>query len=96
MAWRWDINVELAFVISYLGSSDLWGGRSQNCDLGCPCYYVGDPSTRVVSATASLILVKRRLARFQRSNSEGSTASWAADIIGEKDRREEKTVETEL
>jgi hypothetical protein len=25
MAWRRDIDAELVLVISYLGSSDLWG-----------------------------------------------------------------------
>jgi hypothetical protein len=52
-------------------------GRSRNCDPGSPCYYVGDLSTRMVSATGSSIPVKQRRARFRRSDGEGSTASWA-------------------
>jgi hypothetical protein len=27
MAWRRDIDAELILVISYLGSSDLWGRK---------------------------------------------------------------------
>jgi hypothetical protein len=51
-------------------------GRSQNCDLGSPCHYMGDPSTRVVSAMGSSIPAKRRRARFRHSDGEGATASW--------------------
>jgi hypothetical protein len=55
-------------VISYLGFSDLWGREELELRLGSSCYYVGDPSTRVVSATASSIPC---------SNGKGSTESWA-------------------
>jgi hypothetical protein len=65
-------------------------GRSRNCDLGSPCHYVGDPSTRVVSATGSSIPAKRRRARFWRSDGEGSTASWAdGQNRGGRQNREE-------
>lgn len=65
-------------------------GRSRNCDLGSPCHYVGDPSTRVVSATGSSIPAKRRRARFRRSDGEGSTASWAGgQNRGGRQNREE-------
>jgi hypothetical protein len=65
-------------------------GRSQNCDLGSPCHYVGDPSTRVVSATGSSIPAKRRRARFWRSDGEGSTVSWAGgQNRGGRQNREE-------
>jgi hypothetical protein len=65
-------------------------GRSRNCDLGSPCHYVGDPSTRVLSATGSSIPAKRRRARFRRSNGEGSTASWAGgQNRGGRQNREE-------
>lgn len=65
-------------------------GRSRNCDLGSPCHYVGDPSTRVVSATGSSIPAKRWRARFRRSDGEGSTASWAGgQNRGGRQNREE-------
>jgi hypothetical protein len=66
-------------------------GRSRNCDLGNPCYYVGDPSTRVVSATGSSIPMKQRRARFRRSDGKGSTASWAGrqNRVGQQNREED-------
>jgi hypothetical protein len=65
-------------------------GRSRNCDLGSPCHYVGDPSTRVVSATGSSIPAKRRRAWFWHGNGEGSTAGWAGgQNRGGRQNREE-------
>jgi hypothetical protein len=52
------------------------GGRSRNRAQGRLCSGVGDASTRVAEATGSSTPAKRRQARFQRSDSEGSTASW--------------------
>jgi hypothetical protein len=67
MAWRRDIDAELVLVISYLGSSDLWGeGGAETATWGA-------------LATMWEILApgwcQRRRARFRRNNDEGPTAS---------------------
>jgi hypothetical protein len=74
MAWWRDIDAELILVISYLGSSDLWGREEPELRPGEPLLLCG---RSVVSATGSSIPTKRRRARFRHSDGEGSTASWA-------------------
>jgi hypothetical protein len=87
MSWRRDIDAELVLVISYLGSSDLWGREEPELRPGEPMLLCG---RSVVSATGSSIPAKRRRARFRRSDDERSTASWAGgQNRGGRQNREE-------
>jgi hypothetical protein len=69
-------------------SLDLWG--REELELRTGCSGVGDASTRVAEAMGSSTPAKRRRARFQRSDGEGSTTSWAGgQNRGGRQNREE-------